>query len=192
MAEKPIPIPEGLDVQQRGAEVIIRRRWYTHTVWFLLFFCVAWDSFLVFWYSMALGNGNPGPMNWLMIVFPIAHVAVGIGLTYSVLCTFFNVTDVILSTSHLRVHTGPLPWRGDCMIQASELTGFSHQNRHSGNRNNTMNFDIMYVDSTNHEKTLIRGLATQEQARYLTMALRRFYLSEAAPESPSLGKWGNS
>src|SRR6187401_1885165 len=37
-----------------GGELYLRRNWFTPALFFLLFFCIAWDSFLVFWYSMAL------------------------------------------------------------------------------------------------------------------------------------------
>ena len=44
---------------------------------FMLFFVIFWDSFLVFWYSNAVGAPGEGGINIIMMVFPIAHVGVG-------------------------------------------------------------------------------------------------------------------
>jgi hypothetical protein len=87
--ERPeIPQPESITYEQDGRVLKIRRRWFSLKYVPLAFFCVAWDAFLVFWYAMALGEkGAP----WIMVVFPIAHVAVGLGLTYSTLAGFLII-----------------------------------------------------------------------------------------------------
>jgi hypothetical protein len=176
--KNPPPIPEGLDLISEGANAVIRYRWFTHTVWAILLFCIAWDSFLVFWYSKALTPKADGTFELMAILFPICHVGVGMGLTYYVLCTFLNQTDVLFSTNELRVSTHPLPWIGDVTLQPSNLTLFSTRMRHSGGRNNTTSFDVMYVDSSNHEKTLIKSLPKEEQAEYIVKVLTMFYLTQ--------------
>ncbi|TAE89661.1 MAG: hypothetical protein EAZ81_12410 [Verrucomicrobia bacterium] len=50
------PIPEKIDVLHEGPAMIIRRKWLSYTVIPLLIFCIVWDSFLFFWYTMALGG----------------------------------------------------------------------------------------------------------------------------------------
>jgi hypothetical protein len=158
--------------------VVIRRSWFNHLVWFFLFFCIAWDSFLVFWYSMALG-GTKGPMSVIALVFPLAHVAVGVGLTYFVLCTFFNKTDVILSSAGLTVRTHPLPWRGNRTIAATDLVSVFYRERTaSGRRNSSVSYDLMYVDSSNREQMLVKGLPNEEQAAFLEDAVTRYYFPE--------------
>jgi hypothetical protein len=169
------PIPEGIDVIQSGADATIRRTWFSHTVWFLLFFCIAWDSFLVFWYVSALTDHKHGPMDLMAIIFPIGHLAVGVGLTYYVLCTFLNKTDLTLSSSLLTVRSYPLPWIGNKAISASDLSSFSYRQRSSGQNNNRTSFDVMFVNAANREKTLLKGLPAEEQAEYIAEALTRFY-----------------
>jgi hypothetical protein len=117
-----MPIPEGLDILQDGDAVVIRRSWFSHIVWFLVFFCIAWDSFLIFWYRMALFGSDQGPSSFhlIAILFPIGHVAVGLGLTYFVFCLFLNQTDAILRPDTLAIQTHPLPWRGNQTIPVAE------------------------------------------------------------------------
>src|ERR1700722_12711372 len=160
-----LPIPEGFDVVPDGVRTIIRWRWYSPSVWAMFFFCIAWDAFLIFWYSLAFSHkAQGGGINLIMIIFPIAHVAVGVGLTYSVICTFLNRTDVILTANELRVASHPMPWIGNVRLNPMTLTSFGVRNR-GRSRNNADTFDVMYV-SNNREKTLIKGLAKQEQAEY--------------------------
>lgn len=176
MENRPAPIPEGFDVIQNGDQAIIRRRWFSHFVWIPLFFCIAWDSFLVFWYSMALGGSVHGGTLWIMLAFPVVHVAIGVGLTYFVICTFFNQTDFILSPSQLVVRTHPLPWLGNLALETSDLTAFSHRRRFLNSNNygngSRVTYDVMYVDGENRERTLVKGLPREEQSEYLTRGTR--------------------
>jgi hypothetical protein len=182
MPHRPAPIPEGLDILQDGDAVVIRRSWFSHIVWFLIFFCIAWDSFLIFWYKMALFGSDHGPSSFhlIAILFPIGHVAVGLGLTYFVFCLFLNQTDVILRPDALTIQTHPLPWRGNQTIPASELVSFSVRTRISGSESRTVTYDLLYVNSANREKTLVKGISKPEQAEYLAMALTRFYFPDEA------------
>lgn len=181
MPQRPVPIPEGLEILQNGDAVVIRRRWFSHLVWFLIFFCIAWDSFLIFWYRMALfGSDNgPSPFHLIAIAFPIGHVAVGLGLTYFVFCLFLNQTDVILRPDFLTIKSHPLPWRGNQTIAASDLVSFSTRTRVGRSDNQTtVTYDLLYVNSANREKALVKGISKQEQAEYLSMALTRFYFPD--------------
>lgn len=177
MNQRPPPIPEGLDVLPEGRAVVIRRRWFTHLVWPLIIFCVAWDSFLIFWYTMALSGTDkaPGGFHLIAIIFPIGHVAVGCGLTYTIFCIFLNKTDVILHPDALTIKTHPLPWRGNKTIPATDLVSFLVRERQTGSEDRRTHYDLQYVDSSNHEKALIKSLPKAEQADYLALALTQFY-----------------
>ncbi len=105
-----------------GGELLLKRRWFHPMLFFLLFFCIAWDAFLVFWYAIALfGPGNNGGMGWLMIVFPVAHVAVGVGLTYYVVAGFLNKTEILVTADSLYVRHRPIPWRGNRELRRDEI-----------------------------------------------------------------------
>lgn len=107
------------DAPRRGDAVTVTRRWFAAHHVFLAFFCIAWDGFLVFWYAN-LGN-TPGPFSIIAAVFPIAHVAVGIGLTYSTLAGFLNKTTFVLDEQTLTVRHGPLPWKGNHTLARTDI-----------------------------------------------------------------------
>ena len=84
-----VPRPKDITIRKKDGRVELSWRWFSLKYLFLLCFVIAWDGFLLFWYSMAFGSGDAP---WIMFVFPIAHLAVGIVLTYTTLAGLFNRT----------------------------------------------------------------------------------------------------
>lgn len=148
-----VPIPESLNLHDDGQRLTIRRRWFTPAVFFLIFFCIAWDSFLVFWYSMALGgNGPPGAFGLIFILFPIAHVAVGVGLTYFCIASLFNTTKISVDRQELTVTHGPIPWAGNRRIPSLSVRQLYVTDKTHGRTNNsnhrvpTISYEVNAVD----------------------------------------------
>ena len=112
--------PREVRVQKNGQTLSLSWRWFRWPIVFLIFFCIAWDSFLCFWYSMALST-DLGGMNLIMIIFPIAHVAVGVGLSYYTLASLFNRTTVRLDRKRFSVQHDPVPWPGEVKVPVGEL-----------------------------------------------------------------------
>lgn len=93
----------GIVLRSTGATKV-EWRWFRPSVFFLLFFTILWNGFLINWYSAALSSGS-----LLMTLFPIIHVAVGVGLTYHVACQFLNTTTMTLKDHELVIRVSPLP-----------------------------------------------------------------------------------
>jgi hypothetical protein len=101
--------PESYREPVPGADpgvLTVRRRWFQPGGLFLLLFAFVWDAFLVFWYSMAIMMDGP----IIMILFPLLHVAVGIGVTYGALATILNRTTIRCDREAITVTHRPLPW----------------------------------------------------------------------------------
>lgn len=132
-----VPVPDQLCVEERGGELRITWRWFTWGVLFLIPFCIAWNAFLVGWYSMAAGgHGAPGGMQIIMLLFPIGHVAVGLGLLYVCLLLILNRTVIRVSYGELELRHGPLPVPGNRRVPADEIAqlyvGHERQPRRNG------------------------------------------------------------
>ena len=112
-----VPLPSAMRVEQTAHGLAIVRRWFSPAILFLVFFCIAWDGFLVFWYSVAFSMNGP----WIMKVFPIAHVAVGVGLTYFTVASLFNTTRIEVGRGELSIKHGPVPWFGGKTLRATEV-----------------------------------------------------------------------
>lgn len=115
-----LPQPSWFWVEEWGSELTISYRWATWSLLGLAFFCLFWDGFLVVWYSIALFGDVQGG-NWLMIVFPVLHVAVGIGLTYSLLMGLCNSTVVRITGGELTIRHGPFPALGNHTLATDQI-----------------------------------------------------------------------
>jgi len=119
-----VPMPKRFVVDHWGPELSITHRWYSHGLWILLIFCVIWDGFLFAWYSAAIAGLMSGQANggfWIMLIFPVLHLAVGVGLTYGTLCGFLNKTWIRVSVGELSVRHGPLPTGGNRQLFTADL-----------------------------------------------------------------------
>jgi hypothetical protein len=160
-------IPEGLDLISSASGNVIRKVWLTWKIAPLALFAIIWDSFLFFWYSQVLFKPNPPLM---AIFFPIGHLAVGVGLTYYVIAALVNKTDILISTSSVRVATGPAPWIGNKEVRSEEIMDVVVRER-SSNRG-SMGYTVMYVDRSRKEKNLVAFLSQSDQAEFVAQTIR--------------------
>lgn len=167
------PRPETIAAFQDGDGIRLSYRWFSPELFFLLFFCIAWDAFLVFWYSMGLGAaGMFGPVALLFLLFPICHVAVGIGLTYYVIAGFLNHTWIEAGRHWLTVRHGPIPWKGSKSLAVDEVDqlwcSFDEGKRGAG----TYAVSVLMKDG--RKERLVAMLKTQDEARFIERTLEDF------------------
>jgi hypothetical protein len=109
-----------LDLSRTNYELAISYRWRNPVAYFLIFFCLFWDGFLVMWYGIGLTVGSGMPA--VFFLFPLIHVAVGVGLTYYTICLFVNKTLIRADQRTLSVKHVPLPWpRGNKEIPVRNI-----------------------------------------------------------------------
>ncbi|MHC4875790.1 MAG: hypothetical protein ACYTGL_04780 [Planctomycetota bacterium] len=165
--------PSGITlVEDSAGELAFERRWFHPQLFFMLIFCIVWDAFLIFWYSIAL-FGDPQMQDdggWMMIVFPLGHVAVGICLTYYVVAGFLNRTTVRIADDRLTVRHGPVPWIRNRDLTADELMAieldFAFQNQMQGM------YSVNGVLTDGRAMVLLSGLK-RRQALYAGWAIAR-------------------
>ena len=134
-----LPQPQDVKFVKLGDSLTFSWRWFSLQYIFLAFFCVAWDAFLCFWYGMALSSrGAP----WIMIVFPIFHVAIGVGLTYYTLAGLFNHTTVRVDRRSFSVQHSPLPWFGAVDIPIQDLQQLYTQEKMSRDSQNPATYQL--------------------------------------------------
>jgi hypothetical protein len=164
-ARRGVPLPARFRIERVGDRTTIFWRWFGPRYFILALFCAAWDSFLVFWYLMALKDNAP----WIMTVFPIVHLAVGVGLTYYTLTGFFNRTFVTVDGRRVAVKHGPLPIGRNHDLAADELKQVYCAEQKSGGMSGPKpsSYNLNAVTRDGRKLTLIRGLDEPEQALYL-------------------------
>lgn len=165
-----VGLPDKLALNRRGSEIEIVRTWFGSQVLFMTFFAVFWDGFLYFWYAK-LGD-SPDPM---MRYFPMIHVAVGIGITYYVLCGWFNRTCITVGRGKVSVRHGPLPWFGNLEMEASALKQLYAKERITSSRNGTtVRYDLNALTSDGRSIKFVGGMENSDQAVYIEQEIEKF------------------
>jgi hypothetical protein len=170
-----VPLPKGFTLDAWGPELTITRRWYAHGVWLLLFFCIFWDGFLVLWYSMAAAAVMSGEtFAIIMLVVPVLHVAVGVGLTYLVFCMFLNRSIIRVASGELSVRHGPLPWPGNRQMFTSDVKQlFCSETRRSSKHGCQYNFNVEVLKRDGTKDKLLEGLEDLEQALFIEQQIEQ-------------------
>jgi hypothetical protein len=131
-----VTIPEDLQVEEFGRDLRISWRWFRWPIVMLVPFCIAWNSFLFGWYSMAFSDFGPsGTFALVFMIFPIGHVAVGLGLIYACLVGILNRTKIEIARNEISVHHGPIPAGRNRTIPVSEIDQLyvKHERKSGGN-----------------------------------------------------------
>jgi len=161
-------IPEGFELLPTPSGVIIRKIWLSWTIAPLILFAVVWDGFLFSWYRKALLMPHGAPL--MQILFPIGHLAVGIGLTYYIIASFVNKTDITIAPSSIANVTGPFPWFGNKRVEVADITDIIVRER-SGNKG-SISYVVMYVDRSLKERSFTSGISKKEQAEFIVSKVR--------------------
>ncbi len=170
-ADRVVPQPRGVRVEDWGGDVRLIRRWFSAKYIFLIFFCTFWDGFLVFWYTAAFSMPQTP---WIMVVFPILHVAVGAGLTYTTACGLLNRTILTIGSGILTVQHGPLPWWGNRQLVATDLDQLYCRRRLTHNRGGTSEtFELHATLKSGTSLKLLSGIEDAEQALFIEAEVER-------------------
>ena len=169
-----VAMPPKIQVETTSGGFEVSWRWLKFQVFFLIPFCIAWDSFLFFWYAQALG-GAGDEAGWIMVVFPIAHVAVGVGLTWYTLALLVNRTRLSVMRGFLRVKIGPLPWRGNLRVPSSALAQlFVKEKVHHHSNGVSRTYHVWAILRDGTQKKLVSGLDELDQALWLEQEIENW------------------
>jgi hypothetical protein len=169
----PTPRPPRVREEEVAGGIRLSWRWYRPSVWFLVFFCLFWDGFLVVWYGMALTVfSTAGPIVWLPILFPVIHVAVGVWLTYLVFATFLNTTEVSAIDGDLVVVHRPLPWRRPRPLRSADIRQCFVRRHVSGGKTRARTY-VLYAALDDAVVPLVSGLDEVDHALWLEERLER-------------------
>lgn len=168
--KRQVEMPKGYRLEMDGADLLIIRRWFGAKYVALLFFCVFWDGFLAVWYYIAFTKDSP----LVMKVFPVLHVAVGVGITYAVLAGFLNRTKIRLNPAELEVKHYPVPWPGNRVLQRQELDQLFCEEKLGANKNTvTYSYDLLALMRDGRRIKLVSSMDTPEQALFLEQKIER-------------------
>jgi hypothetical protein len=165
-----VPLPKGVTVSREGGGLVLSRRWFSAKFLFLIPFCLFWNGFLVVWYGMAAGGNAP----LAFLLFPLLHVAVGIGLAWFCLAGILNTTVIRSAGGRLTVRHGPVPWPGNLDLGTAEVKQLWTKEKVSHGKNGTtVTYEVHLERKGREAKPLLKGLESVEQALFVEQRLER-------------------
>jgi hypothetical protein len=87
-----------LKIERESGNLSISYSWKTPGMWFLAFFSIIWDLFLV---GFIVSGGG---------FFIIFHLLAGIFITLYTLTRFLNQTKITVDRNQMLINHGPIPW----------------------------------------------------------------------------------
>lgn len=171
VARPEVPLPQRITLEDaHGGGIVIRRRWFQASFVFFAVFCAIWFGFLAVWYTVTLGSGAP----IVFSLFPLVHVAVGLGLGYFTLAGFLNTTTIDVRDETVAVRHGPIPWRGVPALPSSRITQLYCKERiHRGKNGTTTSYEVWAALDEGQPKKLVSGLNEPEQALFIEQRIER-------------------
>jgi hypothetical protein len=179
-----VPCPDYLHIEEHGGGLTIWWRWFQPQLIFLVFFCIGWNAFLFVWYSMAVGFGGfaPWPARVLMFVFPLAHVAAGVGLSYLTLAGLLNRTRMIVDGGTLRVKHQPIPWKQPPPLLTDDIDRiYVTEPTHHSAEHRGFGYTVNVLCRDGRRTELVKGLTDSDKALCVADRLRRHLSIEHRP-----------
>ncbi len=120
---------------------------------------------------------------WLMKVFPIGHLGVGIGLTYYLFALFLNRTEITVGSGKMEIRTLPVPWRGNKRVRVADVSQIYVSEKVRNNSNNGMSkrYELHMIDRKNKQTPLIKGIDDAQEALFLERRLEELLKLESKP-----------
>ena len=184
--ERPIaPRVPGISINTTPEGVEIARRWFHPRYIFMGVFCLFWDGFLLFWYGGGLASGAPA----VFFLFPLIHVAVGVGLTYSTLAGFINTTYINLTRESVNIQHAPLPYPGSKTIPAGELRQLYTQQVSRRTKNGTsISYALSAVSRDGQKLDLLKDLDSPEASLFIEQQVEQYYHIDDQPVAGEMSR----
>lgn len=184
LARPQVALPRGMHIEERMDGLVITRRWRDAKAWFLLFFAVFWNGFMIIWNAISLFQGA-----WTMAGFGLIHTGIGLLLIYIVLAMFLNSTTIHVTYDAVETRIGPLPWKGTKTLPKHEVEQFycTEKIQHSKN-GSSLTYNVETVLKGNRRETLAKGITNHDQALYIEQQLERHLGLRDVPVSGEYGR----
>ena len=183
--------PKNMTLIEDPYRFTLVRRWLSPATFFMLFFCLFWDGFLVVWYGAAFSgatqNNSGAGFEWVMVLFPLGHVAVGVGLTYFVIASFLNTTKISVDENTLSVRHSPIPWPGNKELPTLDIDQVFCQ-KSSVTKNNQSIYLVKLLMKEGKKIKLLGGINNKNHALFIEQKIENILGLEDQPVSGELSR----
>jgi len=115
-----VALPRDIQLEDRGSELVYRRRWFHWTAIPAFLFALLWNAIVGVVALVAWRLEVPD----MFILVPAGLAVVGLGLLYYAVCQFFNSTVMRVNAHEITVRQGPLPSPGNRRVETATIEQF--------------------------------------------------------------------
>ncbi|MBO1255749.1 hypothetical protein J3L16_08640 [Alteromonas sp. 5E99-2] len=163
-------LPDKIDIHHFADHIHISRKWFGASTLFLIVFAAFWDIFLFSFYSNMSTESDI-----FTKLFPLIHVAVGIGITYFAIASCFNKSNIFVSKQTLEINHKPFPWVGNKTLKSYELKQLYTKEKISTSNNSTrVTYEVHAIMNKGKNTKLLSGLESSEQALYIEQEIEKY------------------
>ena len=176
-------LPEKIELQEYPDYLHISRKWFGWQTVFMTVFAVFWNGFLYNFFN------NMGEDTDLFTrIFPLIHVAAGVGISYHAIAGWFNKSNVFVSKEAIEINHKPVPWFGNKKLLSTDLKQLYAKEKISRNNNNTtVTYEVHAILNNGTNTKLLSGLETSEQALYIEQEIEKFLNIKNSPVRGEIG-----
>jgi len=177
-----IGIPDKIHVDKNFQHLHIVRKWFGFKFVLLTLVVIAWDAFLINWYASAFASPFQDAFDLMFVLFPLVHVAVGIGLTYYTLAGYLNRTFIDVDFNSITIRHAPIPFLGNKKIPSKTIRQlYCKRDDFPGGHRTNRAFAVHAITSERRNIKLLSGLDTSEQALFIEQEIEKFLNIEDKP-----------
>ncbi|MAT14672.1 MAG: hypothetical protein CMJ46_05305 [Planctomyces sp.] len=168
--------PDKYELNEYHGVLHITWKWFTWASVFLIFFTLFWNgiAFAVFG-GFLFGAIEEGGWMFLIALFPLIHVSIGLLLAYYTVATLFNRTTIMVSPHHMLIKHGPIPWRGAELDDTKDIDQlFCQENIHRNKNSTSHTYDVKARLASGKEVKLLSRLENVQEAVFLEQQIERF------------------
>ena len=159
----------GIEIQKRD------RNTNSGGMIFMIIFTLAWDSFMLVWFGIAIRQGE-----WGMAAFGTIHGAVGVGLTYWILSHYLNMTRIRINPDEISITTAPVYIHAPRRFR-TEFIDQVYVKQTSYETNGQHHYDVMLDMLDKGTQKVVGGFVNYTDAAYVEREIERFLGIEDQP-----------
>lgn len=171
MVKTDVGLPTGFTMNTEYTDLVITRRWFSCGIIPLIPFCIIWDGFIAFFYSMIGLGVAQGKIPWFILLFPSLHAAVGVYLTYTLLTGLFNRSEFRVNARTLAVKHYPFWWPGARTIDVSTIDQLYCDIVYGNRGSRSYKLGVQLKDGSRID--LVKNLNQPNEARYLEQEIEK-------------------
>ncbi|MCI4666564.1 MAG: hypothetical protein MRZ79_00280 [Bacteroidia bacterium] len=162
--------PTNFKIFRENGHLVMLRSWWGLRFIFLTLFVIFWDSLILQWYNHLTGRPLETDFDFLSVIFPIFHVAMGICLTYYTIAGYLNKTIMVVGNGSLSITHDPMWWPGN---RSYAIEGIKQLYVKLDEHDKSSSYSIWMVDHENCSKKLIDFIEDLQEAIFIEESLER-------------------